>query len=88
MTKTSDESANKLKISNGFKNLVSKVIRQTLTVLAYKLEVYLEGNANHQIKLEDIKKVVKLWVTFDDIAELKTQLADFDNLVAMRIADI
>jgi hypothetical protein len=46
-TKSSDEVQTKLKISNGFKNLVSKVIRQTLTVLAYKLEVYLAGNGNH-----------------------------------------
>lgn len=50
-TKQSEEVQTKLKISNGFKNLVSKVIRQTLTVLAYKLEVYLAGNGNHQIKL-------------------------------------
>lgn len=87
-TKVSEEASSKLKISNGFKNLVSKVIRQTLTVLAYKLEVYLDGNANHQIKLEDIKKVVKLWVTFDDVSDLKNQLAEFDELVNTRIADI
>lgn len=32
----------RLKISNGFKNMVAKIIRQVLMVLAYKLEVYLD----------------------------------------------
>ena len=40
-------------------------------VLAYKLEVYLENSSNHQIKLNDIRKVVTLMVTLDDVPELK-----------------
>lgn len=88
VSKQSEELANKLKISNGFKNLVSKVIRQTLTVLAYKVEVYLAGNVNHQIKLSDIKKIVKIWITFDDVDDLKQQFAQFEASVDQRIADI
>lgn len=79
---------NKLKISNGFKNLISKVIRQTLIVLAYKVESYLEGNANHQIRLEDIKKIIRLWASFYEIDELKRQLDEFDATVDQRIQEI
>ena len=63
-SKLSGDVVSKLKISNGFKNLVSKVMREVLTVLAYKIEVYLEGNANHQIKLDDIKKIIKGIIRF------------------------
>jgi uncharacterized radical SAM superfamily protein len=42
-----DDDAVKAKISNGFKNLVSKVIRQVLMTLASKIEIYLTNCANH-----------------------------------------
>jgi len=42
-----DDDAVKSKISNGFKNLVSKVIRQVLMTLASKIEIYLTNCANH-----------------------------------------
>lgn len=57
-------------------------------VLAYKLEVYLENSSNHQIKLNDIRKVVTLMVTLDDVPELKKQLSAFDESVAQRLAEI
>jgi len=57
-------------------------------VLAYKLEVYLENSSNHQIKLNDIRKVVTLMVTLDDIPELKKQLSAFDESVSQRITEI
>ena len=64
------------------------MIRQTLTVLAYKLEVYLDKSSNHQIKLDDIKKVVTLMITFDDVPELKRQMAEFDDAVHTRLSEI
>jgi hypothetical protein len=57
-------------------------------VLAYKLEVYLENSSNHQIKLNDIRKVVTLMVTLDDVPELKKQLSAFDESVAQRLTEI
>jgi len=67
----SDDDTVKSKISNGFKNLVSKVLRQVLMAFATKIEIYLHNSSNHQIKLEDVKKIVKLWINFDDAASLK-----------------
>ncbi len=58
VTKALPKDGEKLKISNGFKNMVAKIVRQTLVALAYKLEVYLEHSHNHQIKLEDIRMIV------------------------------
>ena len=87
-SRAGEDGQTKLKFSNGFKNLVSKVIRQTLTVLAFKLETYLQGSTNHQIKLDDIKKVVSLWISFDDVNELKTQLNAFNDSVAARLVEI
>jgi hypothetical protein len=86
--KTSGDVVGKLKISNGFKNLVSKVMKEVLTILAYKIEVYLDGNNNHQIKLDDIKKIIKGWVTYDNITCLKEQLSAFDNSVESKVAEI
>jgi len=59
-----------------------------LTVLAYKLEVYLDKSSNHQIKLDDIRKVVTLMVTFDDVPELKRQMTEFDDAVHTRLGEI
>lgn len=87
-SRATEDPQSKLKFSNGFKNLVSKVIRQTLTVLAFKLETYLQGSTNHQIKLDDIKKVVSLWITFDDVTELKAQLNAFNDSVTTRLVEI
>ena len=57
-------------------------------MLSHKVQVYLEGSGNHQIKLPDIKKIVQLWVSMDNVAEQKRQFQEFDALVASRIAEI
>lgn len=83
-----DDDAVKSKISNGFKNLISKVIRQVLVRFASKLEIYLHNSSNHQIKLDDVKKIVKLWINFDDAVSLKEQFDKFDDTVDVRLAEI
>ena len=50
--------------------------------------MYLDKSSNHQIKLEDIRKVVTLMVTFDDVPELKRQMAEFDESVTNRLNEI
>lgn len=84
----SDDDTVKSKISNGFKNLVSKVLRQVLMAFATKIEIYLHNSSNHQIKLEDVKKIVKLWINFDDAASLKEQFDKFDENVDVRLTEI
>lgn len=68
--------------------MVSKVIRQVLMAFATKVEIYLQNSSNHQIKLDDVKKIVKLWVNFDDAASLKEQFAKFDENVNVRLTEI
>ena len=43
---TESETTPKIKISNGFKNMVSKIIRQFLKSLQHKVDVYLGGATN------------------------------------------
>ena len=82
---TTEEEEKKVKISNGFKNMIAKIIREMLIVLSYKIQVYLEGMNNHQIKLCDIKKIIKLWAGLDSVEELKSQFDSFDESVASKI---
>ena len=58
--------------------MISKIIRQTLLALTHKVELYLENSPTVNIKLNDIKKIIKLWINFDDLDELKLQLEEFD----------
>jgi len=45
------EESKKVKISNGFKNMISKILREMLMGLSFKIQLYLESQSNHQIKL-------------------------------------
>ena len=56
--------------------------------LSYKIEVYLEGTNNHQIKLTDITKIIKLWATLDSLPELKQKFDDFHASVTAKITKI
>jgi hypothetical protein len=40
----SQDAKNKAKIANGFKCLISKVVREFVQMLSYKIQVYLSGN--------------------------------------------
>lgn len=71
VTKQLQKDGEKLKISNGFKNMVAKIVRQVLMAMVYKIEVYLDKQQNRQIKLDDVQKIVKLWVSFDNVEVLK-----------------
>ena len=50
--------------------MVSKIIRQFLKSLQFKVDVYLGGQSN-QVKLADIKKIVQTSVSLDSLDELK-----------------
>jgi hypothetical protein len=84
----SQVSDNKAKISNGFKCLISKIIREFVQMLSYKIQVYLSDDTSNQIRLSDIKKIVRMCATLDCVDEFKTQMDAFDASVHKRIEDI
>ncbi len=62
-----------MKISNGFKCLVSKVVLEFLNMLTYKIEVFLSESNSNQIKLADIRKIVRMTASLDSVEDLKAQ---------------
>ena len=64
-------SEQKVKISNGFKCLVSKVVLEFLNMLSYKIEVFLSETNSNQIKLADIRKIVRMTASLDSVEDLK-----------------
>ena len=59
-----------------------------LVTLSYKIQVYLAGSTNRQIKLHDIRKIVQLWASLDSLPELQHQFDEFDKSVNEKIAEI
>ena len=64
--------------------MVSKIIRQFLRSLQFKVDVYLGGTSN-QVKLTDIKKVVQLSVSLDSLDDLKQSFEQFDAAFGTRV---
>lgn len=76
-----------VKIANGFKNMVSKIIREFLQSLQYKVDVYLAG-ASNQVKYTDIRKIIRIASSLDSIEELKSQFDTFEQSVKHRVEEI
>jgi len=88
-TKTFQEtSETKAKISNGFKCLVSKVVLQFLSMLSYKIEVFLSESNSKQIRLADIRKIILMTSSLESVEDLRIQLNDFNDSVQKRISEI
>lgn len=68
--------------------MIAKIIKEMLVSLSHKIQLYLEGQPNHQIKLGDIKKIVKVASSLDSVDELKKQFDEFDRSVEDRIKEI
>lgn len=85
---TGEEDQKKVKISNGFKNMIAKIIKEMLVSMSHKIQLYLEGQPNHQIKLADIKKIIKISSSLDSVDELRKQYEEFDRNVDERIKEI
>lgn len=82
------EDNNSIKVSNGFKNMIAKIVREFLLAFSSKIQVYLDDQPNHQLKMSDVKKIVRLWASLDSTETLKQQLDDFDKKVDAKIAEI
>ncbi len=82
------DAEHKVKISNGFKCLVSKVVLEFLNMLTYKIEVFLAESNSNQIKLADIRKIVRMTASLDSVDDLRQQLAAFDAAVQSKIQEI
>ena len=51
--------------------MIAKIIKEMLTNLSYKIQIYLDGQPNHQVKLTDIQKIIKIASSIDSIDEMK-----------------
>lgn len=60
----------KLKIANGYKHLISRILREFLISLARKIEVYLQGTHIKTLRMEDISKIVKIWITHEETSSV------------------
>jgi len=85
---TSEGAVDNVKVSNGFKNMIAKIVREFLIALSAKIQVYLDGSPNHQIKYNDIRKIVRLWASLDSHDTLKSQLDAFEATVSKKIQEI
>lgn len=77
-----------VKVSNGFKNMIAKIVREFLLAFSAKIQVYLDDQVNHQLKLKDVKKIVRLWASLDSTETLKAQLDEFEKKVDTKLAEI
>ena len=76
-----------VKIANGFKNMISKIVREFLSSLQYKIDVYL-GGASNQVKYADMRKVIRIAASLDSVEELNAQFDTFEEYVKQRVDDI
>ena len=67
--------------------MVSKIIKEFLVSLQFKLDIYLQGSQN-QVKLSDIKKVVRISSSLDSLEELRSQFDAFDLAYQGRVTEI
>lgn len=85
--KSADPSATRIKISNGFKSMVSKIIRQFLKSLQFKIDTYLSGKCN-RVEHSDIKKIIRLSANLDSLDDLRAQFEEFDESVKTRVTEM
>ena len=71
----------KLKIANGYKHLISRILREFLVNLAKKIEVYLQGTHIKTLRLEDLSKITRIWVNHEEAANIDRQLTSFESTV-------
>ena len=64
----SENIKNKLKIANGYKHLISKILREFLINLAKKIEMYLQGTHIKTFRFEDLSKIMRIWINHEDLS--------------------